>query len=49
MNVEVECWCGTGMDVHGEPHEAESDLRTVCSNCGRAYVLTLTRYQAADD
>ncbi len=49
MNVQVECWCGDEMDVHGDPIEAEADLRTECPNCGRRYVLTLTRYRDATD
>jgi len=49
MNVKVECWCGDEMDVHGDPVETEADLRTECPNCGRGYVLTLTRYRDATD
>lgn len=44
MNVNLECWCGAEMETSGEVLEAESDLRAECSECGRGYVVTVTRF-----
>ncbi len=44
MRVNFECWCGAPMETSGEANQVESDLRTECGECGRGYVVTLTRY-----
>lgn len=48
MDVTLGCQCGT--DVHGSDSLDNSalDLMTVCDECGRSYVVTVTQFSGPE-
>lgn len=45
MNPNFECTCGGEMGVTGDLDELACDIKVECPECGRGYIVTLTRFR----